>query len=445
MSTATLTNPPGIFPPAPNQNRWERAVPVYGVSVFNKFFFLLVGLAILSGFLTIYREAVGLGPASGMNDKFGWGIWKTFNVVVLTAWGSGAFAVGIAAWVFGRKRLHTLMRMALLTSMLAYACGLCLLGVDVGRPWNFYWVLFPWNWNVHSPMAEVAICMSVYASIPLALENIPPILERLWHFDVRLQPVVEKLEHALHKFFPFIVALAYLLPGMHQSSLGALMLLGGQRVHPLWQTPFLPLLYVGAASFMSFGCVAGVTMLCCLVWKRPIDRDVLEEAARITAWIIFAWLVIRNLDLLFRGALFTAFHPTEYALIFWIETFLIGYGGWLLLQSLKDRKLRTMFLGYTLSSVGGMLYRFSPTTLAYMPGPKATYFPSVIELLIAIGFASTGIAIFLVMVKLFAILPAPVQEWHNMALYFRARGPYSNWTKYFNFGFFGDTEPTESD
>jgi len=413
--------------------------------VFNKFFFLLVGLAILSGFLTIYREAVGLGPASGMNDKFGWGIWKTFNVVVLTAWGSGAFAVGIAAWVFGRKRLHTLMRMALLTSMLAYACGLCLLGVDVGRPWNFYWVLFPWNWNVHSPMAEVAICMSVYASIPLALENIPPILERLWHFDVRLQPVVEKLEHALHKFFPFIVALAYLLPGMHQSSLGALMLLGGQRVHPLWQTPFLPLLYVGAASFMSFGCVAGVTMLCCLVWKRPIDRDVLEEAARITAWIIFAWLVIRNLDLLFRGALFTAFHPTEYALIFWIETFLIGYGGWLLLQSLKDRKLRTMFLGYTLSSVGGMLYRFSPTTLAYMPGPKATYFPSVIELLIAIGFASTGIAIFLVMVKLFAILPAPVQEWHNMALYFRARGPYSNWTKYFNFGFFGDTEPTESD
>ena len=413
--------------------------------MFNKFFFLLVGLAILSGFLTIYREAVGLGPASGMNDKFGWGIWKTFNVVVLTAWGSGAFAVGIAAWVFGRKRLHTLMRMALLTSMLAYACGLCLLGVDVGRPWNFYWVLFPWNWNVHSPMAEVAICMSVYASIPLALENIPPILERLWHFDVRLQPVVEKLEHALHKFFPFIVALAYLLPGMHQSSLGALMLLGGQRVHPLWQTPFLPLLYVGAASFMSFGCVAGVTMLCCLVWKRPIDRDVLEEAARITAWIIFAWLVIRNLDLLFRGALFTAFHPTEYALIFWIETFLIGYGGWLLLQSLKDRKLRTMFLGYTLSSVGGMLYRFSPTTLAYMPGPKATYFPSVIELLIAIGFASTGIAIFLVMVKLFAILPAPVQEWHNMALYFRARGPYSNWTKYFNFGFFGDTEPTESD
>jgi Ni/Fe-hydrogenase subunit HybB-like protein len=432
MSTTTLTNAPVPRSKAPvngNRNRWERAVPVYGVSVFNKFFFLLVGLAVLSLLLTVYREVVGLGPASGMNDKFGWGIWKTFNVVVLTAWGSGAFAVGIAAWVFGRKKLFPLMRMALLTSMLAYACGLCLLGVDVGRPWNFYWVLFPWNWNVHSPMAEIAICMSVYASIPLFLENIPPVLERLWHFDVRLQPIAE----------------AYLLPGMHQSSLGALMLLAGPRVQALWQTPFLPLLYVGAATFMSFGCVAGTTMLCCLVWKRVMDMEVLDEAARICAWTIFAWLAVRNLDLLFRGSLFTAFRFTRYAGIFWIETFLIGYGGWLLLQSLKNRKLRTMFLGYAISSVGGMLYRFSPTTLAYMPGPDAMYFPSVIELLIALGFAATGIAVFLVMVKLFAILPAPVQEWRNMASYFKARKPYISWTKYFNFGFFGDTEPTEFD
>ena len=118
-----------------------------------------------------------------MNDAYGWGIWKTFNVMVLTALGSGAFAVGIAAWVFRRKRLHALMRMALLTSFLAYACGLLLLGIDAGRPWNFYWIVFPWKWNMHSPLAEVAICMSIYAMIPLAIENIPPVLERLWYFD----------------------------------------------------------------------------------------------------------------------------------------------------------------------------------------------------------------------------------------------------------------------
>ena len=207
--------------------------------------------------------------------------------MVLTALGSGAFAVGIAAWVFRRKRLHSLMRMALLTSFLAYACGLLLLGIDAGRPWNFYWIVFPWRWNMHSPLAEVAICMSIYAMIPLAVENIPPVLERLWYFDSRLRPGVESIEKRLHAFFPVIIAAAYLLPAMHQSSLGALMLLAGERVHPLWQTPWLPVLYLGAATFMSFGCVAGTTMLCCLVWKRAMDMEVLDEAARITSWLIF--------------------------------------------------------------------------------------------------------------------------------------------------------------
>jgi len=79
-----------------------------------------------------------------------------------------------------------------------------------------------------------------------------------------------------------------------------------------------------------------------------------------------------------------------------------------------------------------------------MPGPHAIYFPSTIELLIAMGFVSTGIAAFLVMVKLFAILPAQVQDWREMASYFKAREPYISWTKYFNFGFFGDKLPTDS-
>ena len=116
------------------EDRWERAVPVYGFPVVTPFFLVLIALTLVAFLLTGYRELAGLGPVSGMNDAFGWGIWKTFNVMVLTALGSGAFAVGIAAWVFKRKKLHSLMRMALLTSFLAYACGLLLLGIDAGRP-----------------------------------------------------------------------------------------------------------------------------------------------------------------------------------------------------------------------------------------------------------------------------------------------------------------------
>jgi Ni/Fe-hydrogenase subunit HybB-like protein len=445
MSTATTSRAPVTINNNNNATRWERAVPVYGFPVVNRFFLVLVAMTLLAFALTAYRELAGLGPVSGMNDAFGWGIWKTFNVMVLTALGSGAFAVGIAAWVFRRKRLHALMRMALLTSFLAYACGLLLLGIDAGRPWNFYWIVFPWKWNMHSPLAEVAICMSIYAMIPLALENIPPVLERLWYFDSRLRPGVERMERGLHKFFPWIIAADYLLPGMHQSSLGALMLLAGERVHPLWQTPWLPLLYLGAATFMSFGCVAGTTMLCCLVWKRAMDMEVLDEAARITAWLIFGWLALRLLDILFRGALGTAFHFDRFAGVFWLEMLLVSTGGWMLYRSLQNHETRMMFLGYILSSFGGMIYRFSPTTLAFRPNPESLYFPSTIEVLVSLGFICMGIAGFLFVVKRFGILPAPLQDWHDMASYFRFRRPYIRWTGYFKYGHFGENESETTD
>ena len=235
---------------ARTSSRWERNVPVYGFPVVNGFFLGLLGLALVAFVLTAYRELAGLGPVSGMNDAYGWGIWKTFNVMVLTALGSGAFAVGIAAWVFRRKRLHSLMRMALLTSFLAYACGLLLLGIDAGRPWNFYWIVFPWKWNMHSPLAEVAICMSIYAMIPLAVENIPPVLERL--VVLRFPPAARRGASRTRDCttsFRGSLRRRTCFPGMHQSSLGALMLLAGERVHPLWQTPWLPLLYLGAAMF----------------------------------------------------------------------------------------------------------------------------------------------------------------------------------------------------
>ncbi len=427
-----------------SSDRWERACPVYGFPLVNGFFLGLAGLVVIALGLTGYRELAGLGPVSGMNDAYGWGIWKTFNVMVLTALGSGAFAVGIGAWVFRRKRLHALMRMALLTSFLAYACGLLLLGIDAGRPWNFYWIVFPRKWNMHSPLAEVAICMSIYAMIPLAIENIPPILERLWYFDSRLRPAVERIEKRLYSVFPYVIAAAYLLPGMHQSSLGALMLLAGERVHPLWQSPWLPVLYLGAATFMSFGCVAGTTMLCCLIWKRATDMEVLDEAAWITSWLIFGWMGLRMVDILFRGALFSAFHLDRFAGVFWLEMLLVGIGGWMLRQSLRHHDRQKMFLGYILSSAGGMVYRFSPTTLAFRPNPEALYFPVTAEILVSLGFISLGVLGFLSAVKRLAILPAPLHEWHDMASYFRYRRPYIRWTGYFKFGYFGEDEPSST-
>jgi len=384
---------------------WERAVPVYDVPIWTRTFKVLCGLAALGMILVVYREIAGLGPASGMNDAYAWGIWKTFNTMVLTALGSGAFAIGIAAWIFNKSKLHVVMRTAVLSSFLAYAFGLCMLGVDVGRPWNFYWILFPWHWNLHSPLLEVAVCMTFYASIPLFLENIPPVLDFFYGERPDLRESIKKLEKVIVAGFPWVVALAYVLPAMHQSSLGALMLLGGVRVSPLWQTPFLPLLYVWAAAFLGFAFVTMILLLGWLVWNRAIDMEILSELQRICMWLVGVWLVFRVVDLSVRGQILAAFRFNFDAFLFWVEMGVLAVAFFKLRTSVQLQSPRTMFYSAVLTCVGGMLYRFDPTTAAFSPKLEAAYFPSVIEVLVSVGFMSLGILIFIFAAKVLPILP----------------------------------------
>jgi Ni/Fe-hydrogenase subunit HybB-like protein len=393
---------------------WERDVPVFDVPIWTRPFKVLCGLGALGLILVAYRELVGLGPSSGMNDAYAWGIWKTFNTMVLTGLGSGAFAVGIAAWLFRRNNLHVVMRTACLTSFLAYLFGLAMLGVDVGRPWNFYWVAIPWHWNVHSPLLEVAVCMSLYATVPLFLENVPAGLEYFYDQWPDYRPLIKKAENVIMRGYPWIVSLAYVLPAMHQSSLGALMLLAGNRVSPLWQTPVLPLLYVWAAAFMGFACVTGTLLFSGIMWNRPLDIDVLSELNRLTIWLIGSWLVFRIADLTLRGQIGAAFRFDIYAGLFWMETLFLAVALWMLRDSTLRRNPRKMFHGQLLAAVGGMLYRFDPTTLAFQPKPGAFYFPSMIEVLISLGFISIAVAIFIFLAKKLAILPAPTRLWYAM-------------------------------
>lgn len=396
------------------KNTWQRDIPVFNVPIWTRPFILLCGLSALGLILVVYREIVGLGAASGMNDGYAWGIWKTFNTMVLTGLGSGAFAVGIAAWIFRRNQLHVVMRTAVLTSFLAYVFGLAMLGVDVGRPWNFYWILAPWHWNLHSPLLEVAVCMSVYATIPLFLENIPPGLDFVYDQWPNLRPIVKIAEKCFVAALPWIVGLAYVLPAMHQSSLGALMLLGGTRVSPLWQTPFLPLLYVWAAAFLGFAFVSFTLLFAGIMWNRPLDIDILSEMSRINAWIIGLWLAFRVVDLTLRGQIVYAFRFDSYAALFWVEMAILVAAFWMLRQSVARRSPRTMFYASLLALLGGMLYRFDPTTMAFQPKQGAAYFPSVIEFLISMGFMAMGIAIFIFLAKVLAILPGPNSMAHAM-------------------------------
>ncbi len=410
--------------------RWQRGVPVFGVPILTRNFIFLAALSIVGFVLVLYRQIFGLGAATGLSDGYPWGIWKTFNVMTLTALGSGSFPIGIAAWIFHKRRLHAVMRTTLLISFLIYLMGLIALGADVARPWNVWNLFSPWRWNTMSPMWEVLWCMPVYCLIPLFLENTPPILEQLYYFFPPIRGLVVWTIPIIRVTYPYVVALAYTLPMMHQSALGGLMLLTGTQVYPLWQTPLLPLFYVWAAAFIGVATTIGAMMLCCLAWKRPLDQSILDELVQLVIALAVPWAAVRFLDILLRGKFLLMFNSGFRSFLFWDEMLLILVPV-LFLRVKKYRESHYhLFMACVLVVLGGMAYRFDPTTFAYRPWSLSYYTPTVIEILISLGFISTCIILFLVAVKRLPILPAPVQQWYDLEEYYKRIYPYVQMSGY---------------
>jgi Ni/Fe-hydrogenase subunit HybB-like protein len=396
-------------------NHWQRGVPVYREPVITRPFLFFAALAALGLGLAFVRFFSPLGPFSGMNDAYAWGIWKTFNVMTLTALGSGPLAVGMAAWVFNRERLHVVMRTALVTGFLFYATGLVALGFDVGRAWNFWNILLPWRWNAHSAMLEVAVCMPLYCAVFLAFENLPLVLERLYYTGGdATRATLRGAAPFLRRIYPFMITGAYVLPLMHQSSLGGLLLLAGDKIHPLWQTPLLPLLYLVAAGVAGLGFVTFVLLIACLVHSRALDLGELGELGNLLSWVCFLFLAVRFGDLAWRRQLGAAFALDKMSLLFLVETALILVPAVVLRSRAARQTPRTLLNMATLACVGGTYYRFVPTTIAFTPGRSSSYFPSLPEVLIALGYIALAVAAFGVVVKYFAVLPASTDEWNYM-------------------------------
>jgi len=386
--------------------RWERCIRLKE-PLFTKPFLIFSALAGIAFLLSFYRELTGLGYVTGLNDGYSWGLFKNWNVTTLTALGSGGYAVAVLAWIFNEKKFHPIMRTAVLTSLVGYGTGMLALGIDVGRPWNFVWLADPQTWNRHSVLWEVAICMTSYFILALDVENMPPFLEKLYRSgDPAKKERAMKIFQFMQKTFPFGIALAFVLPSMHQSSLGALMYLAGTRVHPLWYTARMPLLYLIMAYVLGFACVLLVLALSAYFWDLGWDLEILGRLGQVMTWTSLLWLVAQFADLAYRGVLAQAFTFDKYSIYFLLETALILIPSFMLLSKSQRESPGALFRWTFLLTIGGLLYRFIPTTLAFSPLGDYRYFPSVAEIMMSIGFTALAVAVFLYAVKTFAILPA---------------------------------------
>jgi Ni/Fe-hydrogenase subunit HybB-like protein len=395
-------------------NHWQKGVPVNSGPVLTVGFIVFAAIAAVGLLIAALRVVSPLGPFSAMNDAYAWGIWKTFNVMTLTALGSGPLALGIAAWVFNRKKLHVVMRTALVSGFLFYMTSLFALGFDVGRPWNFYSAAMPWRWNLESPMLQLCICEPLYIALFLAFELVPLFLERLYYTgNEKSRAFLRHFSPVVRKFYPFIIVGAYVIPLIQQSALGGLLLLAGNKINPLWQSPVMPLLYLIAAGLCGVSFTIFLLLIVCLRYNRPLDTGILNELAIMLAGTCFVFLAVQFADLLWRRQLPTVFAFNSMSLIFLTETLLILIPAVALLGK-RARKTPRMLLNMSaLTCLGGMSYRFIPTSIAYRPQNSTPYFPSVPELMMALGYISLGMVLFLLAVNYFAVLPGEASTWDH--------------------------------
>ncbi|MFZ5462152.1 MAG: Ni/Fe-hydrogenase cytochrome b subunit [Pseudomonadota bacterium] len=355
----------------------------------------LLGLAALA--VLFVRFTQGLGAVTNLNDGYPWGIWIAYDVVIGSALACGGYTMALLVYIFNRGEYHPLVRPALMASLFGYTLAGISVIFDLGRWWNFWHIFAPGYAQPNSVMFEVALCISAYIVV-MWLEFSPAFFEKWGMKDAK-----KKLNRALF----FLIALGVLLPSMHQSSLGSLLVVFGYQIHPLWQSLLLPLIYLMTAVLLGFAVVIFEATLAALSLRRPLETHILAPLSRIMAGLLAAYLAVRVGDLAVRGALGSAFSATVQALMFWLE--MLAFAAPLVLLAGEKSRANPgrLFGSAVLLVLGGFLLRINSYLVGYMTGPGWHYFPSFPELLVTVGIIAFEILAYIVFVKKLPVLPAP--------------------------------------
>ncbi len=378
----------------------QHAVPApLGGSLVNATTLICGVLVALMVAVLMVRFLFGLGAVTGLNDGYPWGIWVVVDVIIGSAFACGGFSVAMLVYIFNRGEYHPLVRPALLASLFGYTLAGAGVLFDLGRWWNVWNMFWPTSINPNSVMFEVAVCITLYI-IVMWIEFSPTFLEKMGRTDAK-----KKLNKAMF----FIIALGTVLPMMHQSSLGTLLVVMGIQIHPLWNTPIQPALYLLTAITMGYAVVLFESCLGSSAERRKIEMHLLTPLAKIMLGFLAVFLVVRFGDLLVRGALGRAFVPSVEALMFWLETACFVAPLILIGAETNRRNPARLFVAGILLMLGGALLRLNGFLIGYETNVDSaggfTYFPTLAEFLVTMGMFALEVLGYIVITRRFPVLP----------------------------------------
>lgn len=345
---------------------------------------LAVGLPLL-----VIRFVVGIGATTNLTDQYPWGLWIGLDVTSGVALAAGGFCMAAAVYIFGMEEYRPIVRPAILTGMLGYLFVVIGLIADLGRPWNLY-VPVVSSWGVTSVLFEVAWCVIMYLTV-LILEFSPAVFE--WLGWKRARAWALRMSMAL-------IVFGIVLSTLHQSSLGSLFLIAKGKIHPLWYTPYLPILFFVSAVCVGISMVIFESSLSHRIFKdqhdpsKHVDMDKLTLGlGKAGALIFFAY---------FFGKIITNIDSGGFS---YLNS---GWGAWWLVEMLgfialpcalyafgvRWRNVTMVRIGGALGVLGVVLNRFNLSFIVYRWDAADRYVPSWMEWAVSLTFITLFIIVF---------------------------------------------------
>lgn len=389
------------------------AKPINTVKFFTKGTIILTVIAVIGMFFLGIRFVVGIGEVSNLDNLYPWGIWNAINKAGGVALAAGGFISAAIGYILHREHYYVVVRPALLTAMLGYTFVGFAVFFDIGR-WYYIWhpIIY---WNPNSALFEVGICVMIYLTV-LYIEFIPIVAEKfknnvnlpgfLKSFNNAINKVLIAVDNSLDKaMFVFIIA-GVVLSSLHQSSLGTLMIIAGDKMHPLWQTPVLPLLFLMSAVVVGIPMIIMVSLLNSKSFKLKPKMPILSRMASYVGPILGVYLSFKIGDIVIRKAFFQLGEFNLQSIMFFIEV-IIGIIVPLVLFSNKkvisSPNLLLTACGFVIFGV--LLNRINTFLIAYHP-PYANYmyYPSLAEISVTLGCVALIILLYRLFVMYFPVI-----------------------------------------
>lgn len=340
--------------------------------------------------IVVIRFIHGIGAVSNVSQEIPWGLWKGFNVVTGVAFAGGAYVLTFIVYVLKVDKFKSIIRVTVLNGFLAYIFYAGALVLDLGKPWNIFNPIIGNNFGVNSVLFLVSWHFLLYIIAQL-IEFSPAVAE--WLGTRRAHKILSGMTIGT-------VIFGITLSTLHQSGLGALFLMAKEKIHPLWYSEFIPMLFLVSSVFAGLSMVIFEGSISERVFsdqissnERKVRKSMIPTLSKICAFTMFAYLFLHLL-------VFVHGHRWSYIntpMGYWYLLEMIGFVALpMILFILSFRKYSILLarVAAILAIVGIVLNRLNVSVIAFRWDAAVHYSPTWMEIVVSLAIIFTEVWIF---------------------------------------------------